>query len=226
MPPKLSPACPPRRCRRARMSVTSAAATAAIRRRSSVSAALRSMCRGMTRATIHSHQRGHLVTSKIWTIWVPAPAGSRVMRQSLLSTNSGVGMVRQAIWRGGSTARTSHVRLQRSQPARLRPRNRAPGAAAVAPPSQLTWRHSWLHSPVRVTSATTRHTDSTGASAITSARHVRATRRFAVFMSVPFLSRPEGKSRWSGPGSSRSMTSASQFSYCCGVQPRSSVSIW
>ena len=103
------------------------------------------MPRGMARATIHSHQRGHLVTSKIWTIWVPAPAGSRVMRQSLLSTNSGVGMVRQAIWRGGSTATTSHVRLQRSQPARLRPRKRAPGAAAVAPPSQLTWRHSWLH---------------------------------------------------------------------------------
>ena len=64
---------------------TSAAATAAIRRRSSVSAALRSMCRGTTRATIHSHQRGHLVTAKVWTIWVLAPAGSRVMRQSLLS---------------------------------------------------------------------------------------------------------------------------------------------
>jgi hypothetical protein len=38
-----------------------------------------------------------LVTAKVWTIRVPAPAGSRVMRQSLLSTNSGVGMVRQAI---------------------------------------------------------------------------------------------------------------------------------
>ena len=73
------------------------AAAAAIRCRSSVSAALRSMCRGLTRATIHSHQRGHLVTWKVCTMWVPVPAGSRVMRQSLLSTNSGVGMVRQAI---------------------------------------------------------------------------------------------------------------------------------
>ena len=88
IPPR--PICPLRR-------PTSSAATAAIRRRSSVSAAPRSMCLGMNRVTIHSHQRGHLVTSKVWTIWVPAPAGSRVTRQSLLSTNSGVGMVRQAI---------------------------------------------------------------------------------------------------------------------------------
>ena len=74
--------------------------------------------------------------------------------------DSGVGMVRQAIWRGRLTARTSHVRLQRSHAARLRPRNRAPGAA----------------------------TRFDGASAITSAWHLRATRRFDVFISVPFLS--------------------------------------
>jgi hypothetical protein len=83
-------------------------------------------------------------------------------------------MVRQAIARGGSTAVTSQMRAQRSQPLRLRPRNRAPGAAAVALPSQCTSWHSWLHSPVRVTSETTLHTSSVEASTRISARPVRA----------------------------------------------------
>jgi hypothetical protein len=82
------------------------------------------------------------VTWNVCTIRVPALTGLRVMRQSLLSTKSGVGMVRQTSWWGGSTETISHVRLQRSQPDRLRPRNRAPGAAAAAPPSQVTWWHS------------------------------------------------------------------------------------
>src|SRR6266851_6615201 len=56
-------------------------------RRSSVSAALRSMCVGVVRATIHSIQEGNLVTSKVWTIRVPAPARSRLIRQSVLSGN-------------------------------------------------------------------------------------------------------------------------------------------
>ena len=63
-------------------------------------------------------------------------------------------------------------------PVRLRPRNRAPGAADVEPSSQTTWRHSWLHSPVRVGSETTRHTDSTGAVTVSSTRQERATWRF------------------------------------------------
>src|SRR5687767_13163131 len=52
-------------------------------------------------------------------------------------------------------------------PARLRPRNRAPGTAEVASPSQAAPTHSWLHSPTRVTSRTTFHTSSMPASTVT-----------------------------------------------------------
>ncbi len=111
---------------------------------------------------------------------VPLPTGSRAMAQSVLSTNLQVGTVRQEIERGGSTLTTSQVRLHRHGPERLRPRNRAPGAAEVAPPSQATRVHSWLHSPVRVTSATTRHTASIGTSTLTSTRPERVRRRWVL----------------------------------------------
>ena len=70
----------------------------------------------------------------------------------------------------GSTVRTSHTRPQRRRPWRFRPRKRAPGTAAVAPPSQSADTHSWLQSPTRVTSRTTSHTASMGASTTTSLR--------------------------------------------------------
>jgi len=44
-----------------------------------------------------------------------------------------------------------------------------------APPRHRTWWHSWLHSPVRVMLATTRHTDSTGAATLTRTSPVIAT---------------------------------------------------
>src|SRR5215475_8443820 len=99
------------------------------------------------------------------------------MRHWVLSGYSGVLRVRQASSCGGSAVRISQTRRQRSQPERLLPRNRAPGAGAAAGPSHLTRRHSWLHSPVRVTSATTRQTASGGASARVSACPVLATPR-------------------------------------------------
>ena len=96
-------------------------------------------------------------------------------------------------------------------PERLRPRNRTRGAAPVAPSSQATWWHSWLHSPVRVTSATTRHTDSIGAATVTStrARTGDASRRgnHARSLRVTSQVRPPGSR------SSRSITSANHVSY-------------
>lgn len=48
-----------------------------------------------------------------------------------------------------------HTRVQRIGPTRLRPRNLAPTLGTVAPSSHSAPWHSLLHSPMRVTSAST-----------------------------------------------------------------------
>src|SRR5262245_4955004 len=58
------------------------------------------------------------------------------MAQTVLSGYSVVGTVRHTSSYGCAEI-TSHRRPQRKMPARLRPRNRAPGAAAVASPSHV-----------------------------------------------------------------------------------------
>lgn len=99
-------------------------AIAPIRRRSSVSAALRSMCRGFTRATVHSHQRGHFVTWKVCTILVSAPTGSRLTPIGAVNEQPcGDGAPRQLAW---AVDRENLARAAPAQPAR---------AAAPAEPS-------------------------------------------------------------------------------------------
>jgi hypothetical protein len=102
---------------------------------------------------------------------------------------SGGPTVSQTSSSGGSTARITQTRAHRTRdPARLRPRNRTPGAAELAPSSHSAPRHSWLHSPMRVTSASTAHTASGGASTTTSTAPVCGSRRFAP---------PAGEPGWS-----------------------------
>src|SRR6476661_830057 len=98
----------------------------------------------------------------------PPSTGSTEMVQVVLSLCNGEGIVRQQIERPSSTATISQVRDHRLRPTRLRPRKRAPGRAAVAPSTNSTVVHSWLHSPVRVGSPTTAHTALGGASTTTS----------------------------------------------------------
>src|SRR4051794_16740917 len=68
------------------------------------------------------------------------------------------GIVRQLISRAGSRPTISQVRDQPFLPTWFRPRKRTPTAGAVAPSTNSTSRHSWLHSPVRRGSPTTSHT--------------------------------------------------------------------
>ena len=108
-------------------------------------------------------------TTNDCTMRAPPPStGSTRMRHSVLSGIVRVGTVRHAISRGGSTATTSLVRLHANFRTLLRPRKRAPGAAASAPSIHSASWHSWLHSPTLVGSETSRHTASGAVSVTTS----------------------------------------------------------
>ena len=78
-------------------------------------------------------------------ILVPPSTLARAMRHSELSGYRAVGTVRHTS-SYGSAETISHTRPHRNTPARLRPRNRAPGTGDAAPPSHSAPTHSWLHS--------------------------------------------------------------------------------
>ncbi len=99
---------------------------------------------------------------------------------------------------------------------------------AVAAPGHLTRRHSWLRSPVRVTSATTRQTAPGGAPQRASARPALATPRAVacfVLALIILLNGMASIASWPHQGPSRrAKTPASQAWYSSGVHPGSSVS--
>src|SRR5438309_8331412 len=68
----------------------------------------------------------------------------------------------KANWRPSSAATTRGLLLQRINPRRLVPLNRAPTAGPVAPPSHRHRTVSGLHSPIRVTSVTNSYSFSGG----------------------------------------------------------------
>ena len=90
----------------------------------------------------------------------PLATGSMEIVHSVLSGYIRDGTVRHENSRGASTRTISFVRAQRTRPTVFLPWKRAPGAGAVAPSSRFASRHSWLHSPMRVTSETIAHTAS------------------------------------------------------------------